>query len=107
LFIFVLFIYFFSSSSSQSKQRPTSIVNENSSRSLTGQQEKINNETRSSMSENENRDYGVLKRDTKRPTSSSYKPLNATEFLAKTQAEIRHEYRKMPNPPAKDTYAAK
>jgi hypothetical protein len=59
------------------------------------------------MSENEYREHAVVKRDIKRPTSSSYKPLNATEFLARTHAEIRQEYRKMPNPPAKDAHAAK
>jgi hypothetical protein len=36
-----------------------------------------------------------------------YKPLNETEFLSKTNSEIKQEFRKMPNPPAKDTYAAK
>jgi hypothetical protein len=59
------------------------------------------------MSENENREHNVAKRDTKRTTMSLYKPLTAAEFLAKTNAEIKQEYRKMPNPPAKDTQAAR
>ncbi len=59
------------------------------------------------MSDDENREHVLVKRDTKRPTNSLYKPLNATEFLSKTSGEIRQEYRKMPNPPAKDAHAAK
>jgi hypothetical protein len=59
------------------------------------------------MSENENREHGVLKRDTKRTTNSLYRLFSETEFLAKTSSEIRQEFRKLPNPPAKDTYAAK
>lgn len=48
------------------------------------------------------------KRDTKRITIPNlYMPLNESEFLSKTHSEIRQEFRKMPNPPAKDTYAAK
>jgi hypothetical protein len=53
-------------------------------------------------------DYDTIsKRDTKRTSTSLYKPLSATEFLAKSNAEIKHEYRKLPNPPAKDTQAAR
>ena len=59
------------------------------------------------MSENENREYTVLRRDARRTSTSLYKPLAAVEFLAKTHAEIKQEYRKMPNPPAKDTQAAR
>lgn len=59
------------------------------------------------MNENENREHTHNKRETKRGTNSLYKPLNATEFLNKTQGEIRQEYRKMSNPPAKDTHAAR
>jgi hypothetical protein len=55
------------------------------------------------MNENEN----VSKRDAKRTSPSLYKSLTAAEFLAKTNAEIKQEYRKMPNPPAKDTQAAR
>lgn len=103
MFTFVLFIDFLSSFSSQTQKKPTSLINENSP----DHQGKIYNETKNSMSENENREQNVVKHDTKRITNSLYKPLNATEFLAKTQTEIRQEYRKMPNPPAKDAYAAK
>jgi hypothetical protein len=53
------------------------------------------------MNENE---YHEPKYDIKR---NLYKPLNETEFLSKTHSEIRQEFRKMPNPPAKDAYAAK
>ena len=53
-------------------------------------------------------DYdSVAKRDAKRPSISLYKPLTAAEFLAKTNTEIKQEYRKLPNPPAKDTQAAR
>lgn len=92
---------FFSSSSykcfSFSQLKP----HENSYRLFTGQQEKNDYNTRTSMVRNE-------KRDTKRiPTSNLYSSLNEMEFLSRTSAEIRQEFRKMPNPPAKDTYAAK
>ena len=44
----------------------------------------------------------------KRPVIPNlYKPLNEREFLSRTSMEIRQEFRKMPNPPAKDTHAAK
>jgi hypothetical protein len=36
-----------------------------------------------------------------------YKSLNEIEFLSKTHSEIKQEFRKMSNPPAKDTHAAK
>ncbi len=107
MFVFVLIIYFFSSFYSQSQPKSTPVINENSFRTVTGYQEKNNNEIKSSMSDNENREHAVVKRDAKRSTNSLYKPLNATEFLAKTPGEIRQEYRKMPNPPAKDAHVAK
>lgn len=91
--------------SSQTQQKPTAVINENSFRSATTFQ--VNNETKNIMSENENREHVLGKRETKRPSNSLYKTLNSTEFLNKTQAEIRQEYRKMPNPSAKDTHAAK
>lgn len=61
------------------------------------------------MSESE---HTGLKRDGKRTATTTTmpslsKPLTAIEFLAKTPTQIRHEYRKLPNPPAKDTHAAK
>ncbi len=71
---------------------------ENSYRLFTGQQERNDYETRIDMNKN----------DIKRPIIPSlYKPLNEREFLAKTSMEIRQEFRKMSNPPAKDTHAAK
>ncbi len=105
MFIFLVFIYFFSSSSSQSQQ--TSLLNENPYRSIPGHQDRTEYETKNSMSESDIREHCALKRDLKRPTNQLYKSLNAIEFLAKTQSEIRQEFRKMPNPPAKDTHAAK
>ncbi|CAF0844199.1 unnamed protein product [Adineta ricciae] len=81
---------------------PTERNVNNTYRVYPGQQEadiKVN------MNGNDPRDF---KRDTKRSTITNvYKALNETEFLSKTHAEIRHEYRKMPNPPAKDTHVAK
>jgi hypothetical protein len=57
------------------------------------------------MTENE---YRESKRDIKRSTITNlYKPVDETEFLSKTHLEIKQEFRKMPNPPAKDAYAAK
>ncbi|CAF2391394.1 unnamed protein product [Rotaria sp. Silwood2] len=93
--------------SSQSKQQKSSILNENLFSSLISHQEYVDSQAKTSMSESENRENGVLKRDIKRTTNNFYKPLNAIEFLAKTQAEIRQEFRKLPNPPAKDTHTAK
>jgi hypothetical protein len=90
--------------SSQPQQKTSYIFNENSYRSFGGHQEKTEYETKNSMSESE---HGANKRDMKRTTNGLYKQLNAAEFLAKTQAEIRQEFRKMPNPPAKDAHAAK
>lgn len=47
-------------------------------------------------------------RDPKRMTiKSPYKLMTETEFLVKTSAEIRQDFRKIPNPPAKDSHAAK
>ena len=81
---------------------PTERNANNTYRVYPGQQEadiKVN------MNGNDHRDF---KRGTKRSTITNvYKALNETEFLSKTHAEIRHEYRKMPNPPAKDTHVAK
>jgi hypothetical protein len=59
------------------------------------------------MNDNEPRDHGVIKRDSNRPANLLYKPLTPTELLAKTHSEIRQEFRKMANPPAKDTHAAR
>lgn len=36
-----------------------------------------------------------------------YKPMDEEKFLSKNLTEIRQEFRKMPNPPAKDPFAAK
>ncbi|CAF5141490.1 unnamed protein product, partial [Rotaria magnacalcarata] len=53
-------------------------------------------------------DYREINSDIKRTaTINLYKPLNETDFLSKPHAEIRKEFRKIPNPPAKDTYAAR
>jgi hypothetical protein len=72
---------------------------ENSYRLYNGQQEKT------SMNGNE---YRELRHDDKRSTVINlYKSLNETEFLSKTHSEIKQEFRKMPNPPAKDIHAAK
>ena len=71
---------------------------DNSYRSFTGQQEKSDYETKISMN----------KRETKRTiVPSLYKPLNEKEFLSKTSMEIRQEFRRLPNPPARDAHAAK
>ncbi|CAF0931924.1 unnamed protein product [Rotaria sordida] len=91
----------------QSQSKKSSILNENPFSSLINHQEHVGSSTKINMSESGNREHGILKRDIKRTTNHSYKPLNAIEFLAKTQAEIRQEFRKLPNPPAKDTHAAK
>jgi len=77
----------------------------NSYRLYTGQQEKTDYNTKPSMNGNE---YRELRRDGKRTTiTNSYKSLAETEFLSKTHSEIKQEFRKMPNPPAKDIHAAK
>ena len=69
---------------------------ENSYRNFTGQQEGNGN-----MNLND-------KRETKRMIRQNlYKPLNEREFLAKTTADIRQEFRRLPNPPARDPHAAK
>ncbi|CAF1121367.1 unnamed protein product [Rotaria magnacalcarata] len=57
--------------------------------------------------ENEIHEPNILRHDIKRAFNSPYKPLNSVEFLTKTQSEIRQEFRKLPNPSAKDTHAAK
>ena len=59
------------------------------------------------MIESDNRENGVLKRDKNRTSASIYKTLTEQEFLTKSEYEIRQEFRKMPNPPPKDPYAAK
>ncbi|CAF0975577.1 unnamed protein product [Adineta steineri] len=80
--------------------------NENTYRIYTGQQEKNDYKTNNNMNGNDYREF--VKRDTKRSTITNvYKSLNETEFLSKTHQEIKHEFRKMSNPPAKDTHAAK
>jgi hypothetical protein len=73
----------------------------NSYRLYTGQQERNDYGTRVSMNKNEKHDIKRI------PITNLYKPLNEIEFLSKTHSEIRQEFRKMPNPPAKDPYAAK
>ena len=69
--------------------------------------EYASDETKNSMSENETREHGILKRDAKRTTNNSNNQTNVSKYLTKTSAEIRQEFRKLPNPPAKDTRAAK
>lgn len=72
---------------------------ENSYRLFTGQQEKTDYETKAPMNN---------KRETKRPiVPSLYKPLNEQEFLSRTSMDIRQEFRRLPNPPARDAHAAK
>ena len=39
--------------------------------------------------------------------NNNYRALSEAEFLVKSQAEIRQEFHKMPNPPAKDPHAAR
>lgn len=71
---------------------------DNSYRSFTGQQEKSDYERKVSMN----------KRETKRTiVPSLYKPLDEKEFLSKTPMDIRQEFRRLPNPPARDAHAAK
>ncbi|CAF4516486.1 unnamed protein product [Rotaria sp. Silwood1] len=79
--------------------------NENYHYSYTDQKQKNDHNVGNIMNENECRE---LKCNTKRtPIINSYKPLNEMEFLSKTNSEIRQEFRKMLNPPAKDTHVAK
>jgi hypothetical protein len=59
------------------------------------------------MNDKNNQEHGVLKRDIKRVSSSGYRPLNVQEFSARTVTDIVQEFRRLPNPPAKDTHAAK
>lgn len=103
--MFLISLYF----SSQSQQKPTNILNEQLLRATIDRSTKNNYDYRNHLSENE---HSGLRRDAKRTTAGgtttgSYKPLNAAEFLAKSTAQIRYEYRKLPNPPAKDTHAAR
>ncbi|CAF1611208.1 unnamed protein product, partial [Adineta ricciae] len=90
-----------------SQSQTTSLLNETSFRSTTAHQERSEYEAKNRMNGNEPHDHTVAKRDHKRPINNLNRPLTAAEFLAKTPLEIRHEYRKLPNPPAKDTHAAK
>lgn len=68
---------------------------DNSYRSFTGQQERNAYQVQTS---------GMKKRFSHANLS---KALNENEFLAKTPMEIRQEFRKVPNPPAKDIHAAR
>lgn len=90
--------------SSQSQHKATSGNNEQLFRSTIDHHGKVTHDNRNSMSESE---HTGLKRDAKRTTAILSKPSTAAEFLAKTPTQIRHEYRKLPNPPAKDTHAAR
>lgn len=100
--------FFLSLIFSQSQSKKSSVLSENSCFASTTNQDNVDYQTKNSMSESESREHGVLRRDTRRTTTNSlYKPLSPAEFLRKTQAEIRQEFRKLPNPPAKDTHAAK
>lgn len=75
---------------------------------IVNQQENADYASRTkTMSEDEAHEHGILRRDNKRTATSLYKPLTAAEFLNKRESEIRQEFRKLPNPPAKDTHAAK
>lgn len=106
---------FFSSSSSQVQQlQATPVATSNNallrktSHHLTSHPVDYDPRTpATSMSESENREHGVLKRDKARTIPSIYKPLTEEEFLVKTSAEIRQEFRRMANPPAQDPHAAK
>lgn len=76
---------------------------ENSYRLFTGQQEKNDYETKVPMNTTTNN-----KRETKRSiVPSLYKPLNEKEFLSRTSMDIRQEFRRLPNPPARDAHVAK
>jgi protein tyrosine phosphatase len=78
---------------------------ENSRRAHVDQQERNSYDSRTSIHENGHRES---KCDTKRSgIINFYKPLNENDFLSKTHSEIRQEFRKIPNPPAKDTHVAK
>ena len=59
------------------------------------------------MNESDNCEHGLLKRNIRRTTETSSKLLNAVEYLSKTVPEIKQEFRKLSNPPAYDTHAAK
>ncbi|CAF3767078.1 unnamed protein product [Rotaria magnacalcarata] len=78
---------------------------ENGFQLYTDQNDKYDYKTINSMIDD---DYREINSDIKRTaTINLYKPLNETDFLSKPHAEIRKEFRKIPNPPAKDTYAAR
>ncbi|CAF4656988.1 unnamed protein product [Rotaria socialis] len=83
----------------------SSKTNENGFQLYTNQKDKYDSKTINSMIED---DYREINSDIKRTaTINLYKTLNETDFLSKPQAEIRKEFRKLPNPPAKDTHAAR
>ncbi|UJR35814.1 hypothetical protein I4U23_028562 [Adineta vaga] len=89
------------------QSQATSLLNESTFRSITGHQERSEYEAKNSMNDIETRDHALAKRENKRSANSLYKQLTPVEFLSKTQSEIRQEFRKLPNPSAKDTHAAK
>ncbi|CAM4910708.1 unnamed protein product [Rotaria socialis] len=83
----------------------SSKTNENGFQLYKNQKDKYDSKTINSMIED---DYREINSDIKRTaTINLYKTLNETDFLSKPQAEIRKEFRKLPNPPAKDTHAAR
>ncbi|CAF3337665.1 unnamed protein product [Rotaria socialis] len=94
--------------SSQSQHEQASVSNEDAFSSSIGQQENADYSARiNTMIENAIHEPNILRRDIKPAFNSPYKPLNSVEFLTKTQSEIRQEFRKLSNPSAKDTHAAK
>jgi hypothetical protein len=114
-FSFLLRLYIERFSSSSQPQRAITAAKENAQRHSASHQQQqqqqqpslSEHETRNTMSESDNREHGVLRRDVKRLSQNAYKPLNTQEILSKTPAEIKQEFRKMPNPPAKDPHAAR
>ncbi|CAM2716546.1 unnamed protein product [Rotaria socialis] len=95
-------------SSNQSQHEQASVSNEDAFSSSIGQQENADYSARiNTMIENAIHEPNILRRDIKPAFNSPYKPLNSVEFLTKTQSEIRQEFRKLSNPSAKDTHAAK
>lgn len=79
--------------------------NENGFHLSTDQKNKNGYDLVNSMNEN---GYRETKCDIKRTaTINLHRTLNETEFLSKSHSEIRKEFRKLPNPPAKDTHVAK
>ncbi|CAM4927881.1 unnamed protein product [Rotaria socialis] len=95
-------------SSNQSQHEQASVSNEDAFSSSIGQHENADYSARiNTMIENAIHEPNILRRDIKPAFNSPYKPLNSVEFLTKTQSEIRQEFRKLSNPSAKDTHAAK